>query len=372
MRSISALEERELVSWQKPGEYKMIDTIKIQNFRCFKNVCLSNCKRINIIVGRNASGKTALLESIFLASGASPEITLRIKGWRGEDTILAASQPFDYGSLWHDLFHMFDNKGQISIRFLGSSGFGRTLSIFHEEGSEIVVPLGQAAGPSKRAVPIRFVYEDENKKRYEVSPVIEGTALKLPVASLPPVWSSFFATQMPPPVEQYAGFFSDLSKKRLHQPVITAVQSEFDFLEDITVEIGAGGQHMLYGTVSHLPEKIPLIHLSSGINKLLCIILAIAIYPRSIILIDEIENGFYFDRLPQIWSIILRFAIENNAQIFASTHSMECLVAAADAARNHKNLFGVIRTVNIDGMTEIRQFDGDKLVDAVKEGIEIR
>ena len=46
------------------GEYLMIDKLSIENFRCFKSVQLWDLKRVNIIVGENASGKTVLLEAI--------------------------------------------------------------------------------------------------------------------------------------------------------------------------------------------------------------------------------------------------------------------------------------------------------------------
>jgi AAA15 family ATPase/GTPase len=94
--------------------------------------------------------------------------------------------------------------------------------------------------------------------------------------------------------------------------------------------------------------------------------------PNGILLIDEIENGFYFDRLQSIWSLILRFASEYNVQIFASTHSRECLEAAADVGKNQRDKFGIIRTVKVKGTVEIRQFDGRRFVDAMDEGIEIR
>jgi len=44
----------------------MLKEIEIQNFRCFKNVKVSGFERVNLIGGKNNSGKTALLEALFL------------------------------------------------------------------------------------------------------------------------------------------------------------------------------------------------------------------------------------------------------------------------------------------------------------------
>ena len=42
----------------------MINTIRIQNFRCFENFQSSGFERVNLIGGKNNSGKTCLLEAL--------------------------------------------------------------------------------------------------------------------------------------------------------------------------------------------------------------------------------------------------------------------------------------------------------------------
>ena len=46
----------------------MIENVKIDNFRCFSELEITDLKRFNIIVGENASGKSAFLESLYLLS----------------------------------------------------------------------------------------------------------------------------------------------------------------------------------------------------------------------------------------------------------------------------------------------------------------
>ncbi|MEI6135610.1 MAG: AAA family ATPase [Desulfomonile sp.] len=350
----------------------MIDTIKIQNFRCFESIQLSDCRRVNLIVGRNASGKTALLEAIFLASGASPELGLRIKGWRGEGAIVVSAEQSSYESAWKDLFYKFNQTQAISIQFVGSAGFGRSLRILYELAPAFHLPLGQDVREIQTITPVVFVYTDENGKEYKVSPIVAQGALTIGAVALPPMNSTFFPTQSPVPVQQYVGFYSALSKQKKESVVVKLLRTEFPFIRDISAEMGSSGLWVLYASLDELPEKIPVTLLSSGVTKLLFILLAIAMQPNGILLIDEIENGFYFDRLQSIWSLILRFASEYNVQIFASTHSRECLEAAADVGKNQRDKFGIIRTVKVKGTVEIRQFDGRRFVDAMDEGIEIR
>ncbi len=82
----------------------MIDSLEIKNFRGIERLQLKDLRKINLIVGPNATGKTAFLESLFLASGMSPELVLRTKGWRGLAGFGIAPQRSVYEELWRDLF----------------------------------------------------------------------------------------------------------------------------------------------------------------------------------------------------------------------------------------------------------------------------
>lgn len=44
----------------------MLRDLTIQNYRCFKDFHIDGLARVNLIVGMNNSGKTSLLEAIYL------------------------------------------------------------------------------------------------------------------------------------------------------------------------------------------------------------------------------------------------------------------------------------------------------------------
>jgi hypothetical protein len=351
--------------------HRMIKSVKIDNFGCFESIKLSDCRRINVIVGRNASGKTALLEALFLASGASPQLYMRTTAWRGEPMISSTN----YEAVWKDLFHKFDQSKTISIKFVGSTGFGRSLRILYDTVPPVFSLAVRDSTSSAQGIviPIVFNYTDEKGKNYKVSPIVKDGALTAGAVKLPPIRSTFFPTHSSLPAQQYAAFFSDLSKHKKQVPVVDLLRTEFPFVENVSVEVGISGLPTLYASITHLPEKIPVAFLSSGINKLLCILLAIAAQPAGIILIDEIENGFYFDRLSPIWSLILKFAVEYDVQVFASTHSKECLQALIVAMKDHEDNFSLIRMSTEEAYkTEVEQFDGQTFLAALRQHGEIR
>ena len=55
----------------------MLERLHIQNYRVFNDLKIDRLSRLNLIAGKNNSGKTSLLETIFLlAGGGNPKAAL--------------------------------------------------------------------------------------------------------------------------------------------------------------------------------------------------------------------------------------------------------------------------------------------------------
>ena len=82
---------------------------------------------------------------------------------------------------------------------------------------------------------------------------------------------------------------------------------------------------------------IPVTQLGQGFNRLLDIYSEIVVSDAKVLLIDEIENGLHHSVMPVIWKGLFLAAKEFDVQIFATTHSWECILAADEAARAGEN-----------------------------------
>ena len=71
--------------------------------------------------------------------------------------------------------------------------------------------------------------------------------------------------------------------------------------------------------------------MGSGFSRLLEITLAFAEIANGSILVDEIENGLHHSVLSGVWHAINQLSNKFNVQVFATTHSYECMTAARDA-----------------------------------------
>ncbi len=350
----------------------MIESFEVTNFRGFERLELHGLRRINVIVGANSSGKTAFLESIFLAGGGSPEIALRLQAQRG------LGQPFQitldrpsYESLWRHLFYGFDQKKVISAQLVGSVANTRSVTVAYSEQDSFTLPFGKAVGlDSPFIVPITFEWKDSRGEVYRAQPKITEQGLNIAGAGeTMPIF--LFSSAMSLNAAEVASRFSELDTQGKSGSVVAGLREIFPYLEGISIQV-ISGVPTLHATLSYSELKIPLGLLSGGINKLMGILLAVAGRPQSVALIDEIENGFYYELLPSIWSALLNFCKQHNTQIFASTHSEDCLRALLKCIGENEEEFALIRTERTNGRSTARLFGGRQLHSAIEQNIEVR
>jgi AAA15 family ATPase/GTPase len=349
----------------------MINSLEIKNFRGYKSTKLRGLKRINIIVGRNASGKTALLESLYLTLGASPELAIKLRAWRGlGERLSVGGQKATHDALWKDLFYQFDRNRTIYISFKGSEDVTRTLKISFNAESTFVIPVGERPTDIPEIYPITFEWRKGPDVLGRSRPVLTAEGLRIKGTAFP-IAGAFYSNATPINAMETAQHFSDLSKRNKQQPIVNAIREMFPFIENLSVETEAG-LGMVYAYAPTLPQKVPIGLISSGINRLLAYLLAIASQSEGVVLIDEIENGFYYDTMPIIWSQLLKFCEEYETQLFASTHSREALKYLLPAMEGNEDKFSLLRTEKENGQCIVRQISGKDLEAALEEGVEVR
>ena len=101
--------------------------------------------------------------------------------------------------------------------------------------------------------------------------------------------------------------------------------------------------------------------------RLASILVAIASSRKGVVLIDEFENGIHHSVLPKIWEAVAEFAERSDTQVFATTHSAECIRAAHEVFTGREYVFQLFRLQRaIDGSVEARAFDREALEAALK------
>jgi hypothetical protein len=350
----------------------MLHSIELRNFRGFQSVHFGGFRQFNLIVGGNATGKTALLEAVFLASANSPESALRLRAWRGLGLgVEIANVKSSYEAIWKDLF--FGDRRSFSVTVDDRQKGKRSCRAYYaEEDGTFTLPLDTKATESTSLTPITFEWES-NKRKFQSQAVLTDAGLKLstvPSAFFPSV---FLPSGFKLAPSENARRYSDLSKDNREHDVIDALHRTYPLVTHLSVEVDPSGL-ALYAEVEGLPNKLPVPTISDGINKYLSLLLAIHSSPGGVVLVDEIENGFYYEKFGAVMSALLRECAKTGVQAFMTTHSIEFLRSLSPLLRERSGDFLLLRTRRdeLDGTCNVDTFDGQKILSAIEEGFEIR
>lgn len=359
------------------AEHLMIKSLLMLNFRCFKHLELDSFARVNIVVGRNGSGKTSLLEGIYLAAGGSPDTALKLRRWRGFGIgAQVAATRTGYESLWRDLFFNFSPESGAALEIVGDpSETTRKLYLQYRQDEERSLDLGKdPVADSAIMTPLTFAHTDENGNVVHSRILVDEGKFVVRPPVRPPVLAAFFnsISLFDGPAEP-ATQLSALRQRNRADGLLRAVRAVYPSIESLSVEV-ISGVPMICGLIQPLDQLQPIALGSAGMTKLLHILLGIASVPKGVVLIDEIENGFYWETLPLVWATVLDVAKEYETQVFASTHSMECLRALEPSLEINAGAFRLLRMTKDAAAIEptVKPIKGNALAAAITEGFEVR
>jgi hypothetical protein len=128
----------------------------------------------------------------------------------------------------------------------------------------------------------------------------------------------------------------------------------------LAVRVSKGGSS-LQGDIG-IGHMVPVNLMGEGTRRLLSIVLAIANSSGGICLIDGIENGFHYSVIKDVWKAIAQSTRKADVQLFATTHSYECIQAAHEAfVEDGTYDFALHRLDREDGDMEVVTYDKDTL-----------
>lgn len=121
-----------------------------------------------------------------------------------------------------------------------------------------------------------------------------------------------------------------------------------------------------------LAEPIPLRSIGEGTNRLFGILLALVNARNGLLLIDEVDSGLHCTVHADLWRLIFEVAERLNVQVFATTHSWDCIKGFQQNLLDKPDKGMLIRLENRRGYIVPILFDGARLGIATRQDIEVR
>lgn len=358
----------------------MIEQIVFENFRGFKKLELLDLKPITLISGKNNTGKSSVLEGIFLfLDHLAPESFAKINRFRG----LVSS--VDSANLWETIFYQMDlqNPLRISVTYAGVPS-----SLEYTRDDAFVPPpdknmsqeiMGQIISSATSAYTLKFNYKKNDYT--EDGHFIVGTMgivrnittsldsnliLSMPFAQF--INATIISSSNDSFVAEWFGKLELEGRKQHIVEILKFIEPAIDDLTTIVVN----GSAQLFAKIGQ--QLLPLRLAGDGLNKLLFILLSIAVKPHSLLLIDEIETGFHYSMFPKLWETIAQTAYENKCQIIATTHSYECIIGAVDGIKkaDRNSEFCYYRLDKNSSGNHVYRYSDDLLQTAIATDMEVR
>ncbi len=316
----------------------MFKDFVVKNFRCFSSLHLEGLSRVNLIAGKNNTGKTALLEAIHLHNNPTNcDLALTMNQRRAG--LGTESPDFDMAG-W--LFYGKHSDVGLSVSSFDENGGSRTLSVsilpasesrerFPEVEKRLQSTFGVELAASDRPRLVMRYEQSNGQQDFSVAfaPIAGAATYAKSTARIGWNMPSAFIASSPTDRAQDVRLFGELEIAKCQDEILPALRVIEPRLKRLTL-IPSGNATLIHGDIG-MPVLLPVPLMGEGLRRLLSLLLAIATAKGGVVLIDEIENGFHYSVQKSVWEAIAAAARQNNVQIFATTHSWECIKAAHDA-----------------------------------------
>lgn len=349
----------------------MLERLHIRKFRGLHDLKVKGLDRVNVVAGRNNAGKTTLLEAIFLLTGAANP-RHAVNGHVVRMDPRAASSASIWESFWAPMFFDLNVEEPLTVSGYHSVVGDMTLSVALARPVTTEMPRGGHDRPIMNDRPferaLRFTYTDpragqlENQARETAENVefdLNDTHVPFGVAILQPRSGN---------VNEDAVLLGRLRKQKRGDLLLEALRVLEPRLQAVE-DSASSGAPMIWVDIG-LRELVPLPTMGAGLTHVTRMVLAAAMVPDGVVLVDEIENGLHHSVLHDVWRVIGKTAEQFNVQFFATTHSFECVQAAHKALGSDG--FRLHRLDIVEGENRCVTYGPEAIDAAIRHNLEVR
>ncbi|MCK5522944.1 MAG: AAA family ATPase [Thiomargarita sp.] len=326
----------------------LITEIEIKNFKCFEDFKANGFKRVNLIGGKNNVGKTALMEAFWINELNKKEGNL-VHSFVSLVSSLALMEQLRQ-TVNYDIQDL-----QIAFSLLKKFN---TMSIQTNNNS-----LKLNIGVKDLDVTVNI-----NELELDISPLASPHLFREFLSEKTIVSENFIPSDK---IDNDLIISLDnrmrksRKKRKLNQYI-----SEFD-RDILEFEIIDNIPKVFLDSKKEFEDISELGH---GLKRYISIISAILVCQDSCLFLDEIENGIHYTHQDRLWEIILTLSEELNCQVFATTHSKDCIESYYKVSKKmaYKNVSYVKMTRLESSQISSSVYDYELLENSMEQDHEVR
>jgi AAA15 family ATPase/GTPase len=310
-----------------------LTSFSIENFKCFEAFELDNIGQFNLIAGDNNVGKTSLLEALLLDRHVVDTIS-RFRfflGWR------LADNPMNIDS--NKISVLFRKKLNKPIRFTRTStNYSNTYEYHFKyprngansestdefDDSDLDFMRQNIIGVSPENQSIEHLILKQNNK---ISFIVPMSYKQGGTGFIP-----FFSPRI---IYRYdlCNYWDSIVKndfEAIFMRIFNTIFPEIEEVRNFTNDITNKG-NVVYVRLKTNDSYVPLAMIGDGCVKFFRLLCLIFSAQSKIVLFDELDNGVHFLKLKSFIKELIVLCNSYNVQLFATTHSKECIEAYSEA-----------------------------------------
>ncbi len=373
----------------------MIRSLTIEGYRCFERFTMHGLGHVNLLVGINNSGKTSVLEAVHLLASRDHSQTIEEIGTQRGELVpeQESTHPPRSNALELDVRHLF---------------YGREVGVeseFRIQGSgdnEDVILICSVPKPEQRHLftedeipdaldrePLILVLHDSRDESFTVFPLTKRGGLVLAPKWAPRVQAKPRDAEYPPvhfvatdslSLREVSKLWSDIAltpQEDLVTETLRAIEPAVERFAYVPSGAETYASRLRRGGVivklEGSPRPVPLGSMGDGMWRILSLAIVGIACRNGVILIDEIDTGLHFTVMQDMWRMIGKIARDFNVQVFATTHSRDCVQSLASICREGVEEGSDVTMQRINsGRNQAVPYSEQEIIAAANQEIEVR
>ncbi|MBL7645497.1 MAG: AAA family ATPase [Candidatus Hydrogenedentes bacterium] len=369
-----------------------LNTLDIKNYRSLENVHVEKLGRLNLITGRNNVGKSSLLEAVRLwASRTDANALLDIIEARDESLLpdneikperderqgdnsllgcLCLFAGYPTIDLVRDRIEIVGNGATLSISIIEKEMEQENLPGLQQQLDSLftrtkVLELSFDSPQKSVYLSLPAYYSRYRRQRFR-EPRFREKQVNIPCVSL---GSSTLDS-----IESFstASLWDNIALTDKEEFVLRGLKLIEPRIDRINFIQGGRLGRFPVIRVSGIDRPIPLHGLGDGVTRIFEIMLALVNAENGFLLIDEFENGLHYSVQAMAWETVLELATILNIQVFATSHSNDCVEAFEVVSENAADEMVLIRLTRGDEGVRAETLSSSKLSRRLELGREVR
>ena len=376
----------------------MIHSVRIDGYRALSHFSMSGLGQINLLVGKNNSAKTSVLEALYLlATGGDPTALWKVMARRGEQ-LFPDPNTGRNPQQELDICHMFygheiklgvsasvataNQSPARSITFkIVEAKREENPALFAQIPPETDGPLGSRLAMSVTGTPNPLAplvpLSSRGGLRPETFQLLSNIAASAPrVDATSPQYISTESLTVP----ELSAAFNTISLTPHEDRVLRAIQILEPKIERIApAPLGnvyfpgfpaRGGFKV---KLKDLEQPIPIGSMGEGTWRMLALAMTLSRSKDSLLLIDEIDTGLHYTVMARMWKLLADAAKDLKVQVFATTHSSDCVKSLASICRDNVRVGSDVTIQRLEiGGTKAIPYSEAEIKTIAEDNIEVR